>query len=58
MFELTFTEEQQMLRDMVRDFVTNELKPLAAQIDEQEAIPDHIIKKIAELGILGAAFPV
>ena len=49
MFELTFTEEQQMLRDMVRDFVTNELKPLAAQIDEQEAIPDHIIKKIAEL---------
>jgi alkylation response protein AidB-like acyl-CoA dehydrogenase len=58
MFELTFTEEQQMLREMVRDFTTNELRPLAAQIDEKEAIPDHIIKKIAELGIFGAAFPV
>jgi alkylation response protein AidB-like acyl-CoA dehydrogenase len=57
MIEFTFTEEQQMLREMVRDFVTNELKPIAAKIDEDEAIPDDIIRKIGELGILGAAFP-
>ncbi|MFP4544289.1 MAG: acyl-CoA dehydrogenase family protein [Candidatus Kapaibacterium sp.] len=58
MFELTFTEEQNMLRDMVRDFANNELKPVAAKIDEDEAIPEDIIQKIKELGILGAAFPV
>lgn len=58
MFELVLTEEQKMLREMVRDFATNELKPIAAQIDEQEAIPMDIIKKIGELGLLGAAFPV
>src|SRR3989339_222918 len=58
MFDFTFTEEQRMLRDMVKDFATNELKPLAAKIDEEEAIPPHIIKKIGELGLLGAAFPV
>ncbi len=58
MFELTFSEEQQMLRDMVRDFANNELKPIAAQIDENEEIPMDIIKKIGELGLLGAAFPV
>lgn len=57
MFELTFTEEQKMLREMVRDFVNNELKPIAAQIDENEEIPKEIIKTIGELGILGAAFP-
>jgi alkylation response protein AidB-like acyl-CoA dehydrogenase len=57
MFELTFTEEQRMLREMVRDFVNNELKPIAGQIDEQEFIPEHIIKTIGELGLLGAAFP-
>lgn len=58
MFELVFTEEQKMLRDMVRDFATNELKPIAAKIDEEEAIPDEIIKKLGELGILGAPFPI
>jgi alkylation response protein AidB-like acyl-CoA dehydrogenase len=57
MFELTFTEEQKMLREMVRDFVNNELRPIAAQIDENEEIPKEIIKTIGELGILGAAFP-
>ena len=57
MFKLEFTEEQNMLREMVRDFATNELKPIAAKIDEEEAIPDEIINKIKQLGILGAAFP-
>jgi alkylation response protein AidB-like acyl-CoA dehydrogenase len=58
MFELVFTEEQKMLRDMVRDFANNELKPIAAKIDEEEAIPEEIIKKLGELGILGAPFPI
>jgi alkylation response protein AidB-like acyl-CoA dehydrogenase len=57
-FELKFTEEQNMLREMVRDFVNNELKPIASKIDEESRIPDDIIKKLAELGILGAPFPV
>lgn len=57
MFELKFTEEQNMLRDMVKDFATNELKPAAADIDEQERIPEEIIKQIQELGLLGVAFP-
>lgn len=57
MFELKFTEEQNMLREMVKDFANNELKPIAAKIDEDEAIPMETIKKIQELGILGAAFP-
>lgn len=58
MFELVFTEEQMMLKEMVKDFVNNELKPIAAQIDENEEIPKEIISKIGELGLLGAAFPV
>lgn len=57
MIDFTFTEEQNMLRDMVRDFTVNELKPVAGRIDEEEAIPPEIIGKIGELGLLGAAFP-
>ena len=55
--EWTFTEEQNMLRDMVRKFVNNELKPIAAQIDEEHKIPDSIIKQCGELGFLGISFP-
>jgi len=58
MFKFDFTEEQKMLRDMVQDFANNELKPVAKKIDEEEKIPEEIIRKIAELGLLGAAFPV
>ena len=58
MFEFSFTEEQNMLREMVRDFATNELKPIAAKIDQEEKIPPEMIKKIGELGLLGTSFPV
>ena len=57
MFEFKFTEEQQMLRDMVKDFTNNEIKPIAAKIDAEEKIPQELINKIAELGLLGVAFP-
>ncbi len=57
MFKFGFTEEQEMLRDMVRDFVNNELKPVAAKIDDEEKIPGEIKKKIGELGLLGAPYP-
>ncbi|MFN3780601.1 MAG: acyl-CoA dehydrogenase family protein, partial [Candidatus Kapaibacteriota bacterium] len=58
MIEFTFTEEQNLLREAVRDFVNNELKPIAAKIDEEEEIPEDIIRKVAELGYLGAPYPV
>lgn len=57
MQEFGFTEEQLMLREMIKDFTNNEIKPVAAKIDEDEKIPDDLMKKIGELGILGVAFP-
>ncbi len=57
MLDLEFTEEQKMLRETVRDFVSNELKPRACEIDRQESIPPDIIDKIRDLGFLGVAFP-
>ncbi|MFH0733573.1 MAG: acyl-CoA dehydrogenase family protein [bacterium] len=57
MVKFEFTEEQKMLRDMVKDFVNNEIKPIAAKIDTDEKIPQELIKKLAEIGVLGVAFP-
>jgi alkylation response protein AidB-like acyl-CoA dehydrogenase len=57
MFEFTFTEEQNMLREMVRDFTNNEIKPIAQKIDADEKIPRELIDKLAEIGVLGVSFP-
>ncbi len=51
------TEEQTMLRDMVREFAKNEIEPLAAEIDETCAYPIDNIRQMAELGLLGIPFP-
>ncbi len=58
MISFEFTEEQQMLREMVRDFTNTEIKPLAQKIDEEEQIPASLIQKMRDLGLLGASFPV
>lgn len=51
------TEEQTMLRDMVRDFAQNEVKPIAAEIDENARFPEETVHKMAELGLMGICFP-
>lgn len=57
MVKFEFTEEQNMWRDIVRDFVNNEIKPIASKIDSEEKIPRDLINKLGELGALGVAFP-
>jgi alkylation response protein AidB-like acyl-CoA dehydrogenase len=53
-----FTEEQMMLRDMVRDFVDNEIRPISRKIDEEERIPMELIHKMRDLGLMGVSFPL
>ena len=53
MEQLYFTEEHKMLRDMVRDFSRNEVKPLAQELDERGGFPHESVKKMAELGLMG-----
>jgi butyryl-CoA dehydrogenase len=51
------TEEQKMLKTMIRDFATKELEPIATQIDEEARFPTDSIRKMAELGLMGIPFP-
>lgn len=52
-----FSEEHQMLREVARKFTDSEVRPLAQQIDENEEVPLELIKKAAELDLLGIPFP-
>ena len=51
--DLYFSEEHKMLRDMVREFAQNEVKPLAQKLDETGEFPHESVKKMAELGLMG-----
>jgi alkylation response protein AidB-like acyl-CoA dehydrogenase len=52
-----FSEDLMMLKELAKEFTNNEIKPLAQKIDEEEYIPSELIKKLAEIGFLGTAFP-
>jgi len=51
------SEEQRMIREMVRDFTANEIAPIAAELDEKGEFPAEIIAKMGELGLMGVPFP-
>nr|MDH3099455.1 acyl-CoA dehydrogenase family protein [Bacillus velezensis] len=51
------TKEQQMVREMVRDFAKNEIAPKAHEVDQSAVFPIDTFKKIGELGSLGIPFP-
>ncbi len=52
-----FTEEEQSIIDMLHDFCLKEVKPIAAEIDEQERFPEETWHKLAEMGMMGIAMP-
>ena len=55
--DFTLTEDQRMIRDMVKDFAQREIAPRAAEIDRSGAFPVDIFKQMAELGLMGLPIP-
>ncbi|MBS3816068.1 MAG: acyl-CoA dehydrogenase [Candidatus Thermoplasmatota archaeon] len=54
-FELT--DNQKMVRNMVRDFAENEIEPVADELDEEREYPHEILDKMSDLGLLGIMIP-
>lgn len=48
---------QQLFLQMIREFSDKEVKPLAAEIDEQERFPVETVEKMSQLGIMGIPVP-
>jgi alkylation response protein AidB-like acyl-CoA dehydrogenase len=51
------TDEQRMIRDTARDFSRAELAPHAGAWEEEGWIPDAVVAKMGELGLLGMTVP-
>ncbi|HZG70342.1 MAG TPA: acyl-CoA dehydrogenase, partial [Chondromyces sp.] len=54
--ELRFTEEQEMMRKMVKDFAEKEIAPFVEKMEEG-VFPREILNKMAELGLMGITIP-
>jgi len=54
-FELT--EEQELIRETVRDFAEREIKPIAQELDEKAEFSYELTEKIGELGLFGMYLP-
>lgn len=55
--DLDITEEQRMIRDMARDFARNEIAPVASKNEQEGHFSTTILKRLAELGLMGVNIP-
>ncbi len=55
--EFNLPKTHELFKQMIREFAEKEVKPLAAEIDEEERFPVETVKKMAEIGIMGIPIP-
>jgi acyl-CoA dehydrogenase len=57
MIDFTLTDEQQAMRDLAHTFAEQEIRPVAAELDEREEFPWGLVGKAGELGLTSFSFP-
>jgi len=55
--DLTLSQEQRQIRDMVAEFVDEEIVPVADEIDETDEFPADLVDQMGDLGLMGMPFP-
>lgn len=56
--DFSLTKQEELFLQMIREFAQKEVKPLAAEVDEEERFPTETVEKMKKLGILGIPVPV
>lgn len=56
--DFSLSKKEILFLQMIRAFAEKEVKPLAAEVDEEERFPLETVEKMAKLGIMGIPFPV
>ncbi|HEX6418843.1 MAG TPA: acyl-CoA dehydrogenase family protein [Acidimicrobiales bacterium] len=54
---IAFTDEQETLRAVVRDFAEGEIAPHAERWDAEHTFPTGVVRQMGELGLFGIPFP-
>ncbi|KAB7705495.1 acyl-CoA dehydrogenase [Bacillus aerolatus] len=53
----TMTPELEQMKQMIKNFVDKEVEPFAQQIEDEDAIPQHLVEQAKELGLFGISIP-
>jgi len=56
-FSFDVSDDQEVIRQHIRAFVEEEIKPVALQYDESQEFPSEIFRKLGDLGYLGIVIP-
>lgn len=55
--DFSLSKKEQLFLQMIKEFAEKEVKPIAAEVDEDERFPEETVEKMANLGILGINIP-
>ena len=55
--DFKLTEEQELIKSNIREFVLQHVEPVAAEIDASCRQPVEIFEKLGELGMMGISYP-
>jgi hypothetical protein len=55
--DFLFTQEQEILKDSIRNFAEKEILPFVKESDEKGKWPEELTKKLGEMGLLGIVIP-
>jgi butyryl-CoA dehydrogenase len=56
--DFSINNKEKLFLQMIREFAEKEVKPLAAEIDEEEKFPIETVKKMGKIGIMGIPVPI
>ena len=51
------TDEHKAMTEMVRQFVDNEVIPIAEEYDNEDKFPEAVVDQMKELGLFGVTIP-
>ena len=55
--DLDLTQEQQLVRDTVREFAREKVAPVAEELDRESRFPYELVAELGELGVMGLPLP-
>ncbi|HEV8375056.1 MAG TPA: acyl-CoA dehydrogenase family protein [Candidatus Polarisedimenticolia bacterium] len=55
--DFALNEEQELLRETLREFVSREVSPEAGELDRSSAFPSRAVQRLSEMGLLGMTIP-
>jgi short/branched chain acyl-CoA dehydrogenase len=55
--DFDLSQEQELVRDTVREFARDRVAPVAAELDSESRFPYDLVSELAELGLMGMTIP-